>query len=105
MGPIGSSCRYLLAFLTDRGVYVRAGCWWGTLADFGLRIDAVYPDGAYGDEYRAACLMIGVHVRLWTPAVVATEPAPVESAPAETPQAPANKPARKKAAKTKAVVA
>jgi len=69
VGPIGSRASQLVAYLTDRGPMVRAGCWFGTLAEFQARVDSVYPAGnIHGDEYRAAITMVECHARLWTPA-------------------------------------
>jgi len=56
--------------MTDRGVYVKAGCWgWDTLDAFRKRLDSVYPSGPHGEQYRAAVAFAEVHARLWMPAV------------------------------------
>ena len=50
IGPLGARAATLLVFLTDGGVYVRAGCWWGPLAAFEARVATEYPEGnRYGD--------------------------------------------------------
>ena len=68
IGPIGSRLDRLVAWMTDAGTWVRAGCWWGTLKAFKARIKDVYTTGQHGDEYRAAIRMVETHARLWTPA-------------------------------------
>ena len=65
ISPIGSRSARLVAWMTDGGVWVRAGCWWGTLKDFKARIKAIYPTGQHGDEYRAAIRMVECHARAW----------------------------------------
>src|SRR3990167_7974172 len=34
IGLLGSRCAYLLAYLTDQGICIRAGCFFGTLEEF-----------------------------------------------------------------------
>jgi len=69
IGPLGSRCAYLIAYLTDAGVYVRAGCFWGTLAAFKAAVAAKHAGTVHATEYAAACRMIEVHAKLWTPKV------------------------------------
>ena len=71
VGPIGSRCAYLVSYITDAGVYVRAGCWFGPLADFGQRVVSEHGDSVHGQEYAAAIAMIEAHARLWAPASAA----------------------------------
>ena len=54
--------------MTNAGVYVRAGCWFGTLAEFGPRVISTHRDSVHGQEYAAAIAMIEAHAQLWTPA-------------------------------------
>lgn len=68
IGPIGSRCAYLVSYVTNAGVYVRAGCWFGTLAEFGPRVISTHRDSVHGQEYAAAIAMIEAHAQLWTPA-------------------------------------
>ena len=55
------------AFITDRGVYVTAGSYFGTLVDVTNAVNESYGDGIHGKEYRAAIELIKVHAELWTP--------------------------------------
>jgi hypothetical protein len=69
IGPIGSRCAYIQAWLTDVGVMVQVGCFFDTRDKFELAIDAEHGDNDYGQEYRAALVLIDKHAELWTPAV------------------------------------
>ena len=68
IGPIGSRNAYLQSFLTDKGVYVRAGCFWNTLDKFGEAVIETHgPIGAHAEEYAIAIQMIKMHAKIWTP--------------------------------------
>jgi hypothetical protein len=68
IGPLGSRCAYLTKFMTDAGVYVRAGCFWNTLDAFKAAVAETHGDNNHGREYRAAIALIEAHAELWTPA-------------------------------------
>ena len=68
LGPLGSRADTLYAWLTDRGVYVRAGCFFDTLEKFAAAVIQTHGDGVHAQEYRAAVAMIEAHARLWKPA-------------------------------------
>ncbi len=72
IGPVGSRADYLVAYLTDAGVMVRAGCFLGTLDAFRAACAETHGDGIHGREYAAAIQMIEAHAALWTP--VAEQP-------------------------------
>ena len=67
IGAIGSRAAMLSAYLTDGGVYVQTGCFFGTLAEFGAAVTAEHGDNAHGTEYGAAIALIEAHAALWTP--------------------------------------
>ena len=69
IGPIGSRCDYMTAYLTDAGVYVRAGCFFDTLAAFRAAVIAEHGDSEHGREYLSAIALIESHAAIWTPAV------------------------------------
>jgi hypothetical protein len=75
IGPIGSRADYFTAYLTDAGIYLRAGCFSGTVSEFTEKLDAEHGDNAHGQEYRAALALIECHAKLWTPAVETQEAA------------------------------
>jgi len=66
-GPIGSRNAMLQAFLTDAGVYVRAGCFWDTLDEFRKAVAKTHPSGPHAEEYKAAIAAIAWHAHLWMP--------------------------------------
>jgi hypothetical protein len=61
----------LVSYLTDKGVMVRAGCFYGTLDEFSAAVEKTHGDSAHGKEYQMALLMIESHAALWTPEVTA----------------------------------
>ena len=68
VGPIGSRCAYLVAYLTDAGVRVRAGCFSGSLERFRAAVAETHGESVHGREYAAAIAMIEAHAECWTPA-------------------------------------
>ena len=78
IGPIGSRHDHMAAFITDAGVYVRAGCFWDTLDAFRRAVAETHGGGRHAREYHAAIALVEAHAELWTPAPV--EPAPAEPA-------------------------
>jgi hypothetical protein len=67
VGPIGSRGAYLVAFITDNGLRVRAGCFFGSLDDFRAKVAETHGDNKHGREYTAAIAMIETHAAIWTP--------------------------------------
>ena len=84
IGPLGSRCANLLVFLTDAGVYVRAGCFWDTLEAFKAAVEATHGTNKHGEEYRAVIALIEAHARLWS----AESPPPAESTEVSASDAP-----------------
>ena len=76
IGPIGSRSDYLLAFITDKGVMIRAGCFFNTRDQFKLQLTETHGDNQYAQEYRAALVLIDKHAELW-PAEAAKVAEPV----------------------------
>ena len=75
ISPIGSRADYLFAYLTDAGIMIRAGCFFGALDEFRAACFETHGDGIHGREYAAAIQFIETHAKLWTPAEVAKEAA------------------------------
>jgi hypothetical protein len=73
VGPIGSRSDTLMAFITDSGVMICAGCFFDTRAEFELQLSLTHGDNEHGKEYRAALALIDKHAELWTPKVEAVE--------------------------------
>ena len=76
VGPIGSRQDVLAAFLTEKGVYLRAGCFFGTVEKFRAKLEGEHGDNVHGKEYAAALGLVLAHYESW-PATV-TEEAPAE---------------------------
>jgi hypothetical protein len=67
LGPLGSRGDYLTAYTTDSGVYVRAGCFFGSLDAFRAAVADTHGDSIHGREYVAAIAMIEAHAEIWAP--------------------------------------
>ena len=63
IGPIGSRCAYFVAYLTDQGLRLRAGCFFGSRAEFEARLAS--SNERTQKEYRAALALIDTHEELW----------------------------------------
>ena len=58
LGPIGSRSDYLVAFNTDAGIKIVAGCFRGSRDEFEVRVADTHGDNQHGREYAAALAMI-----------------------------------------------
>ena len=65
IGPIGSREDVLAAFLTERGVFLRAGCFFGTVDQFREKLQDEHGDNVHAKEYRAALDMVLAHYEAW----------------------------------------
>ncbi len=74
IGPIGSREDYFLAFITEDGVKVQAGCFCGSLADFEIQCAETHGDNEHAREYKAALALIQVHADIWTPKAEEAQP-------------------------------
>jgi len=74
IGPIGSRADYFTAYLTDAGVYLHAGCFFGSVEEFAEKCAETHGDNTHAQEYAAALELIACHARLWAPGVEATRP-------------------------------
>lgn len=66
IGPIGSRSDYLVSHITEAGVMICAGCFFGTLDDFRAAVSETHGDAVHGREYAAALVMIEAHAALWS---------------------------------------
>jgi hypothetical protein len=71
IGPIGSRADYLTLWLTDKGQFVKAGCFTGTLDEFAASVEKTHGENDHGKEYQMAILLMKSHAVLWTPKVLA----------------------------------
>ena len=68
IGPLGSRSDYLLAFLTEKGIRVRAGCFSGSLDEFSKAVERTHADNEHAREYVAAIQMIEAYASIWSAA-------------------------------------
>ena len=66
-GPIGSRCGHLIAYLTNKGVRLLSGCFFGDIDTFRKKLESTHADNDHAAEYRAALALIEKHVEIWTP--------------------------------------
>ena len=68
VGPIGSRSDVLVAYITDQGLRLDAGCQRQITRDaFDARLSQTHSGNQHEQEYRAALALIDVHVEIWTP--------------------------------------
>ena len=68
VGPIGSRSDVLVAYITDQGLRLDAGCQRQiTREAFDARLSQTHSGNQHEREYRAALALIDVHVEIWTP--------------------------------------
>ena len=65
VGPIGSRQDVLAAFQTEKGVFLRAGCFFGTVEEFNAKLQDEHGDNTHAVEYRAALVLIEAHYSAW----------------------------------------
>ena len=69
VGPIGSRSDWLVAYLTDGGIRIDAGCQRQiTRAEFETRLAKTHGDNQHAREYRAALTYIDAHAAIWSDA-------------------------------------
>ena len=68
VGPIGSRSDFFTAYVTDKGLFLRAGCFFGTESEFTTELRATHGTNKHAQEYTAALELVRCHARLWTPA-------------------------------------
>ena len=67
VGPIGSRNDVLMAFITDKGVWLRTGCFFGSVEKFTVKLTEYHGNNKHAREYAAALAMVAEHVAIWTP--------------------------------------
>ena len=68
VGPIGSRSDVLVAYITDQGLRLDAGCQRQITRDvFDARLSQTHSGNWHEREYRAALALIDVHAEIWTP--------------------------------------
>ncbi len=67
IGPIGSRCAQFVSYITEAGVLLNAGCFWGTVDEFRAKLADTHGNNDHAKEYEMALLMIDAHAAIWTP--------------------------------------
>ena len=67
ISPIGSRSDYLTAYITDNGLFLKTGCFFGTIENFKSAIKNTHGDNAHAEEYTAALTLIETHAKIYTP--------------------------------------
>lgn len=71
IGPLGSRADMLVAWMTDKGVWLRTGCFWGSIEDFEKALaDTHGTDTNFYKEYSEALVLIKGHALRWAPVKV-----------------------------------
>ena len=52
IGPIGSRADYTHIYRTDKGVYVKCGCFFGTVDEFASKVKDTHGDNKFANQYR-----------------------------------------------------
>lgn len=64
ISPIGSSSRTLTAYLTDNGIRLRTGCFFGSVKEFETAPEKKGGDN-HAQDYQSAIKMIESHFQIW----------------------------------------
>ena len=67
VGPIGSRCDYFTSYLTDSGVRLQTGCFFGAMDEFREKLTQEHGLNDHAKEYTAALALIECHAEIWTP--------------------------------------
>lgn len=67
IGPIGCRCAQFVSYITEAGVLLNAGCFWGTVDEFRAKLADTHGDNEHAQEYKAALVMVAAHASIWTP--------------------------------------
>jgi hypothetical protein len=67
ISPIGSRGDFLTAYLTDNGIFLKTGCFFGTVEKFKTAIKETHGENKHAEEYLAAIALIETHARIYAP--------------------------------------
>ncbi len=65
VGQIGSRQDFLVAFLTEKGIHLRTGCFYGTVEEFRDKMKDEHGGNVHAIEYTAALVLIEAHYNAW----------------------------------------
>ena len=63
--PIGSRNDTLFGYVTNKGLYIKAGCFLGTESEFVSKLEKTHGDYEYTKEYKTALELLKVHFEIW----------------------------------------
>ena len=66
IGPIGLRGAYLISYITDKGLRIRAGCFFGSVSKFKAMLKETHGDNEHAQEYKAALTLINKHAKIWS---------------------------------------
>ena len=66
IGPIGSRSDVFSGFVTDKGLRVRAGCFFGTPNEFKAALEVAHGGNAFSREYLVALELLQLHSKLYS---------------------------------------
>jgi hypothetical protein len=58
IGPVGSRRAILIAVKHEKAIFIKAGCFWGTLQEFAGAVDETYGENKHAKNYKAAIALI-----------------------------------------------
>ena len=65
VGPIGQDGRILMAFSTEKGIYLKTGCFFGTVDEFLKNLQETHGNNDHAAEYKSALVLIAKHFEIW----------------------------------------
>jgi len=65
IGPIGSRHSYFTSYNTDKGIMLRAGCFFGTVDEFTEKLSEEHQNNDHAKEYLSALELIKCHESIW----------------------------------------
>ena len=65
IGPIGSRRDTLFSWVTNKGLMLQVGCFFGSKDEFLAALSQEHGDNKHADEYKAALLLAEKHAELW----------------------------------------
>jgi len=64
---IGSRNDTISCFVTDAGVFLKTGCFFGTIDEFESALDVEHDNNDHAQEYRMVVELFKKHAELWSP--------------------------------------
>jgi uncharacterized protein YjbI with pentapeptide repeats len=65
ISALGSRRDTMMAFVTDGGVFIRAGCFFDKLAKFSTAVKKTHKTNVHAKQYKAAIALIKLHAKTW----------------------------------------